>query len=79
MRLRFSIRDLLWLTALVALALAWGLDHRRMADEVSGYKREMEVERKEFTTNGGPIYGQNPQNYIDEVRTKFEEFDAGKK
>jgi hypothetical protein len=25
---RFSIRDLLWLTALVALAVGWWLDHR---------------------------------------------------
>jgi hypothetical protein len=27
MRLRFTIRDLLWLTALVALAIGWWLDH----------------------------------------------------
>ena len=30
MRLRFTIRDLLWLTALVAMALAWWLDHRQL-------------------------------------------------
>ena len=29
MRLRFSIRDLLWLTLVVALATSWWLDHRR--------------------------------------------------
>lgn len=28
MRLRFSIRDLLWLTALLALAVGWWLDHQ---------------------------------------------------
>ncbi len=28
MRLRFSIRDLLWLTALAAIAVTWWLDHR---------------------------------------------------
>jgi hypothetical protein len=28
-RLQFAIRDLLWLTALCALALAWWVDHRR--------------------------------------------------
>ena len=28
MRLRFSVRDLLWLTALAALAVSWWLDHR---------------------------------------------------
>ena len=30
MRLRFTIRDLLWLSALVALALGWNLDHSRV-------------------------------------------------
>jgi len=28
MRLRFTIRDLLWLTLVVALAVGWWLDHR---------------------------------------------------
>ena len=28
MRLRFSIRDLLWLTVVVAMGLGWWLDHR---------------------------------------------------
>ena len=32
MRLRFSIRDLLWLTTVVALAVALWLDHRQLAD-----------------------------------------------
>jgi protein involved in polysaccharide export with SLBB domain len=31
MRIRFTIRDLLWLTALVAMALAWWIDHDRLA------------------------------------------------
>jgi hypothetical protein len=30
MRFRFSIRDLLWLTALVAVLTAWWIDHRRL-------------------------------------------------
>jgi hypothetical protein len=34
MRLRFSIRDLLWLTALVALVVGWWLDHGRLKDRV---------------------------------------------
>ena len=32
MRLRFTIRDLLWLTALVAVFVAWWLDHRVQVD-----------------------------------------------
>jgi hypothetical protein len=31
MRLRFTIRDLFWLTALVAMALAWWVDHRELS------------------------------------------------
>ena len=30
MRLRFTIRDLLWLTAVAAVCMAWWLDHRRL-------------------------------------------------
>jgi hypothetical protein len=32
MRLRFTIRDLLWLTLVVALAVGWWIDHRRLTD-----------------------------------------------
>jgi hypothetical protein len=35
MHLRFSIRDLLWLTVVVALAVAWGMtlaENRRLRD-----------------------------------------------
>jgi hypothetical protein len=34
MRPRFTIRDLLWLTALVALAVGWWLDHTQMASRL---------------------------------------------
>jgi hypothetical protein len=38
MRLRFTIRDLLWLTALMALAVGWWLDHWRLTawEDVGG-------------------------------------------
>ena len=32
MRLRFSIRDLLWLTALVAMGIGWWLNWRRLVN-----------------------------------------------
>ena len=32
MRLRFTIRDLLWLTALVAVLVAWWMDHHSMQE-----------------------------------------------
>jgi hypothetical protein len=31
MRLHFTIRDLLWLTALLAMGLAWWVDHRALS------------------------------------------------
>lgn len=33
--MKFSIRDLLWLTALAALAVTWWLDHRHMMNSVN--------------------------------------------
>ena len=35
---RFSIRDLLWLTVVVALAVGWWVDHRRQAKEIKAFK-----------------------------------------
>ena len=32
-QLRFSVRDVLWLTAVVALACGWWLDHRRLVGD----------------------------------------------
>jgi hypothetical protein len=42
MKLRFTIRDLLWLTALVALGVAWWIDNRRMAYEIEGLRGTIE-------------------------------------
>ena len=35
--MKFSIRDLLLVTVIVALAVAWGLDHRRQAAEIEQF------------------------------------------
>jgi hypothetical protein len=48
MHLRFTIRDLLLLTAVVALVIGWWLDHKHMARELSAFQQEMKIERKEF-------------------------------
>jgi hypothetical protein len=48
MRRRFSIRDLFWLTAIVAILLAWLIDHRQFgrlnveaADQITSLTKEI--------------------------------------
>ncbi len=50
MRLRFTIRDLLWLAVVVVLAVGWWIDHRHLTEvirqdedfKISGF-REVQV------------------------------------
>jgi len=44
---RFSIRDVLWLTALVALSVGWWLD-RRNVDKLRLEREAMRIERDHF-------------------------------
>jgi hypothetical protein len=43
-RLRFSIRDLLWLTALCAVLVAWWVDHRGMAEQHEKDQLELQIQ-----------------------------------
>jgi hypothetical protein len=36
MRFRYSIRDVLWLTLMVALAAGWFIDHKRLTQPAAG-------------------------------------------
>ena len=38
MKLRFPIRDLFWLTTLIAMGVGWWLDHRHFDNQVSHYE-----------------------------------------
>ncbi len=40
MRLHFTIRDLLWLAALVAVCVAWWADHRSVSEQRDNYGAE---------------------------------------
>ena len=45
-RLRFTIRDLLWLTVVVALAVGWWVNYRRITSELlAQYQRADDLER----------------------------------
>jgi len=37
--LRFTIRDVLWLTLVVGLAVGWGLDRRRLEERYEALQR----------------------------------------
>jgi len=75
MPLRFSIRDLLWLTLVVALCLGWWIDHHR-------FRRFLET----TVVLEGPVgaaEGRGPQpEYLKEElwvpRTGAEVFDEGR-
>jgi len=42
MRFRFTIRDLLWLTTLVAVLLAWWADHDKTIQQRDRYRIELD-------------------------------------
>ena len=39
--LRFTIRDLLWLTVVVAVSLGWWHDHRRLSVTFAGWNEQI--------------------------------------
>ncbi len=46
--MKFSIRDLLWLTALIAVSTAWWLDHQRQAAESQKYLQWVRIYEKDL-------------------------------
>ena len=50
--MKFSIRDLLLVTVIVALVAAWVIDHRRQAREVKELKEQLEQGEKALKTGG---------------------------
>ena len=60
MRFRFTIRDLLWLTALIAMAVAWRVDRQRLA-HLNNYNLRWETSTAgevviEFTDTGDKFF-----------------------
>lgn len=52
--MKFSIRDLFWLTVVVALAVGWWLDHRQLG-KVNEYLQFYERHLLDTHTNGFPV------------------------
>ncbi len=57
--MRFTIRDVLWLTVVAALALAWWVDHRHLAMETTRWKWRFGVVVDHFGPMGWSIYTHN--------------------
>lgn len=58
--MKFSIRDLLLVTVVVALALGWWLDRSRVAQDAARYKESlMKMRRMGFA--GSDLFGQEMQ------------------
>ena len=56
--MKFSIRDILWFTVLVALVVAWWLDHRQQAAEVQEFHKYVEFYERhllESRSSGFPV------------------------
>lgn len=57
--MKFSIRDLLLVTAIVALVLGWGLDHWRFAADVAKereFRSRLEEVECQTYSRGSPPY-----------------------
>ena len=50
MPLRFTIRDLLWLTALVALAVGWLVDRSKLAS-IASDRNKLEIKLRQVENN----------------------------
>ena len=50
MPLRFTIRDLLWLTLVAALAVGWWIDHRRTDSAMREAQTKAAILQAEFVT-----------------------------
>jgi len=42
---RFTIRDVLWLTVLAALAVSWWIDHRSLAPDAKAFRKQQVIYR----------------------------------
>ena len=66
---RFSIRDLLWLAALIAMGLGWAVDHFQELDLSS--RREYFIRRKCPTEQSGGSVGKRPKGMKQSMRLRF--------
>jgi hypothetical protein len=66
MKLRFSIRDLLWLTLLVAMSVAWTIDR-------NGVAKQLKIESEALTRANKRVQDlETERNQLDSVIRKLQ-------
>jgi hypothetical protein len=63
--MRFSIRDLLWATALVAMGLGWWIDHARLERRLAEQEAEIEQASAALEVLGAAFEALNRANKQD--------------
>lgn len=56
--MKFSIHDLLWLTVVVALVVAWWVDRRQLSQTIENKNVELRELRVEWDVERATIYAQ---------------------
>jgi hypothetical protein len=77
--MKFSIRDLFWLTVVVALAVGWGVDRSKITAKVDSLEKRLDALQKEATQPRPPttedflraMRGRNYKKMADESREKY--------
>jgi hypothetical protein len=62
--MKFSIRDLLWFTVVVALVVAWWLDHRQQGAENSKINQQMEFYERDLMSTRSSGFAVPPGRVI---------------
>ncbi|MGI8980062.1 MAG: hypothetical protein ACR2FY_12635 [Pirellulaceae bacterium] len=62
--MKFSIRDLLWLTVVIALGVAWCLDHRRQGAENAKINKYLEFYERDLMTTRSSGFAVPPGRVI---------------
>ena len=62
--MKFSVRDLLWLTVVIALGIAWWLDHRRLAAESEAKRKFVEFYERDLIQTRSSGFAMPPGRVI---------------
>ena len=71
---RFTIRDVLWLTGVVALAIGWWADNRRIDEATARLEKEIKLQREAGDDERAMLV-----EYRERLAKDYSEFTGGRK